>query len=87
MQCHSNLGSVTWEASFGAVAYEVRLAGRDGHSLSCSSNDTFCSVEGLHCGVTYYTNVVAIGETLNSSISTTALLVSGATLCKCLELG
>lgn len=78
VHCHSNLGSVTWEASFGAVAYEVLLAGRDGHSLSCYSNDTFCSVEALHCGVTYYTNVVAIGETLNSSLSTTALLVSGA---------
>ncbi|XP_075901618.1 uncharacterized protein fndc7b isoform X2 [Nelusetta ayraudi] len=76
VQCDSNLGSVTWEASFGAVAYEVLLAGRDGHSLSCYSNDTFCSVEGLHCGVTYYTNVVAIGETLNSSLSTTVLLVS-----------
>lgn len=72
------MGSVTWEASFGAVAYEVRLAGRDGHSLSCYNNNTFCDVEGLHCGVTYHTNVIAIGETLNSSVSTTVLLVSGA---------
>lgn len=86
VQCDSNLGSVTWEASFGAVAYEVLLAGRDGHSLSCYSNDTFCSVEGLHCGVTYYTNVVAIGETLNSSLSTTVLLVSGTHLCNFVRL-
>lgn len=78
VQCQGNTGSVTWEASFGAVAYEVRLAGRDGHSLSCYNNDTFCDVEGLHCGVTYHTNVIAIGETLNSSVSTTVLLVSGA---------
>ncbi|XP_067454263.1 serine-rich adhesin for platelets [Thunnus thynnus] len=76
VRCENNTGVMTWEASFGAVGYEARLAGRDGHSLSCRTEDTFCNVEGLHCGVVYYTNVIAIGETLNSSISTTVLLVS-----------
>lgn len=66
-----------WEASFGAMGYEARLSGRDGHSLSSYSNNTFCNVKGLHCGMTYYTNVITVGETLNSSISTTVLLVSG----------
>lgn len=77
VHCESNVGAVTWEASFAAVGYEARLAGRDGHSLSCYTNNTFCNVEGLHCGIVYYTNVIAVGETLNSSISTTVLLVSG----------
>lgn len=77
VQCQNDMGAVTWEASFGAVGYEARLAGRDGHSLSCYTKDTFCNVEGLHCGTIYYTNVIAIGETLNSSFSTTVLLVSG----------
>ncbi|XP_035863315.1 uncharacterized protein LOC116038126 [Sander lucioperca] len=76
VQCQSDVGIVSWEASFGAVGYEARLAGRDGHSLSCYTNDTFCNVKGLHCGVVYYTRVMAIGETLNSSLSTTVLLVS-----------
>lgn len=77
VQCESDMGIVTWEASSGAVGYEVRLAGRDGHSLSCRTEDTFCNIEGLHCGIVYYTSVIAIGETLNSSVSTTVLLVSG----------
>lgn len=77
MQCQHNLGTVTWEASFGAVEYLVTLAGRDGHSLSCLTNNTFCNVEGLNCGVTYYANVIAIGEVFNSSSSSTVLLVSG----------
>lgn len=77
VQCQNDMGAVTWEASFGAVGYEAHLAGRDGHSLSCYTKDTFCNVEGLHCGTIYYTNVIAIGETLNSSFSTTVLLVSG----------
>ncbi|XP_034066039.1 uncharacterized protein LOC117542456 [Gymnodraco acuticeps] len=76
VQCQSDVGVVSWESSFGVVGYEVSLAGRDGHSLSCSTNETFCTVEGLHCGVVYYTNVIAIGETINSDESTTVLLVS-----------
>lgn len=81
VQCENNMGVVTWEASVGAVGYEAHLAGRDGHSLSCRTTDTFCNVEGLHCGIVYYTNVIAIGDTLNSSVSTTSLLVSGIRLC------
>lgn len=77
VNCQNDMGIVSWEASYGAVAYEVRLAGRDGHSVSCYSTDPFCNVEGLHCGIIYYTNVIAIGEILNSSISTTVLLISG----------
>lgn len=73
----NNQGTVSWEASWGAVGYEVQLSGRDGHALTCRSNRTSCSVEGLHCGVIYYTSVIAIGESLNSSRSTTVLLVSG----------
>ncbi|KAM3619311.1 uncharacterized protein V6R79_006036 [Siganus canaliculatus] len=76
VQCQAGVGTVTWEPSVGAVSYEARLAGRDGHSLSCFTNGTFCEVEGLHCGVVYYTNVVAIGETLNSSLSTAAVLAA-----------
>ncbi|XP_056895182.1 fibronectin-like isoform X2 [Takifugu flavidus] len=76
VQCQHNMGTVIWEASFGAVEYVVTLAGRNGHSLSCYTNDTFCNVEGLNCGVTYYTNVIAIGEVFNSSSSSTVLLVS-----------
>lgn len=77
LQCQHNLGTVTWEASFGAIEYRVILAGRDGHSLSCYTNNTFCNIEGLNCGVTYYTNVIAMGEVFNSSSSSTVLLVSG----------
>ncbi|XP_054646058.1 uncharacterized protein LOC129188936 [Dunckerocampus dactyliophorus] len=76
VNCSSNMGSLSWEASFGAVAYEAHLAGRDGHSLSCYTEYTFCSIEGLHCGNVYYTTVTAIGETLNSTQSTTMHLDS-----------
>ncbi|XP_069009634.1 fibronectin type III domain-containing protein 7-like [Embiotoca jacksoni] len=76
VNCQDNRGTVSWEISVGAVSYVAHLAGRDGHSLSCSTSDTFCNVTGLHCGVTYHTNVIAVGETLNSSSSTSVLLIS-----------
>lgn len=77
VNCQDNLGMVSWETSFGAVGYEASFAGRDGHSLSCHTNATSCIVEGLHCGVVYHTDVIAIGEKLNSSRSNTVLLYSG----------
>lgn len=77
VQCHNDMAIVTWEASVGAVGYEALLAGRDGHGLSCYTNNTFCNIEGLHCGITYYANIIAVGETLNSSTSNTILLLSG----------
>ena len=77
VNCLKDQETVSWEASWGAVGYVAQLAGRDGHSLTCHTNDTFCNVEGLHCGVIYHTTVIAVGETLNSSRSITVLLVSG----------
>ncbi|XP_029988577.1 fibronectin-like [Sphaeramia orbicularis] len=77
VECENGVGVVTWEASVGAVAYSVSLAGRDGHSLTCENTETYCNVEGLHCGVVYYTNVIAVGETLNSSLSATVQLIAG----------
>ncbi|XP_006797927.2 uncharacterized protein LOC102776891 [Neolamprologus brichardi] len=76
VNCQDNQGMVSWETSFGAVGYEASFAGRDGHSLSCHTNATSCSVEGLHCGVVYHTDVIAIGEKLNSIRSNTVLLYS-----------
>uniref|UniRef100_A0A8D3DKS8 Fibronectin type-III domain-containing protein n=1 Tax=Scophthalmus maximus TaxID=52904 RepID=A0A8D3DKS8_SCOMX len=76
VQCQNDVGTVSWEASFGAVGYVAHLAGRDGHSLYCSTNETFCHVEDLHCGVVYYTDVSAVGETHNSSASRTVLIVA-----------
>ncbi|XP_041862145.1 fibronectin-like [Melanotaenia boesemani] len=74
--CQTDQGTVSWEASWGAVGYKAFLAGRNGHLLTCYTNNTFCKVKGLQCGVIYHTTVIAIGETLNSSKSITVLLVS-----------
>ncbi|XP_053718297.1 uncharacterized protein LOC128757216 [Synchiropus splendidus] len=77
LQCENNSAVVFWETSYGAVGYQVHLAGRDGHTLSCYTGEEFCKLDGLHCGGVYHTFVVAVGATLNSSESDTVLLTSG----------
>ncbi|XP_029003162.2 fibronectin-like [Betta splendens] len=76
VQCQTQTGTVSWEPSVGAVSYKASLNGRNGQALSCSTNDTFCSVEGLNCGIVYYTSVIAVGNTLSSIASTLVSLVS-----------
>ncbi|XP_047231360.1 uncharacterized protein LOC124874162 [Girardinichthys multiradiatus] len=77
VNCQEDLGTVSWEASWGSEGYEVQLAGRDGHFLTCHTNTTFCNVKDLHCGVVYYTSVIAIGDIRRRSKPTTVLLTAG----------
>ena len=77
LDCDSAEATVSWEVSATAVGYVAFMRGDDGHSLSCHTLNTHCSVDGLRCGTVYYTRVIALGETLNSSDSQTVLLHSG----------
>ncbi|MEQ2170475.1 hypothetical protein GOODEAATRI_000588, partial [Goodea atripinnis] len=76
VNCQEDLGTVSWEASWGSEGYEVQLAGRDGHSLTCHTNTTFCNVKDLHCGVIYYTSVIAIGDIRRSPCTASNVVAS-----------
>ncbi|KAJ3599685.1 hypothetical protein NHX12_033641 [Muraenolepis orangiensis] len=76
VECGSTQVTVTWETSTGVLGYVATLDGRDGHTLSCHTDTTFCNVEDIHCGTVYYTWVVALGAELNSSASATILITS-----------
>ncbi|XP_012990390.2 uncharacterized protein LOC105029012 isoform X2 [Esox lucius] len=78
LDCETGRGTVSWEMSKGALGYMVSLEGRDGDSLSCHTvaPQTSCSMVGLNCGTVYYASVKVMGETLNSTDSTTVLLAS-----------
>ncbi|KAM9385761.1 uncharacterized protein fndc7b [Pholidichthys leucotaenia] len=78
--CQTNQGTVSWEESFSAVGYMAQFAGHDGHLLSCYTNETFCSMDGLHCGVIYHISVIAIGRTVNGSNSDTVMLAAAPCL-------
>ncbi|XP_026097187.1 fibronectin type III domain-containing protein 7-like [Carassius auratus] len=76
LNCTSDVGTVSWEESLGAVAYVAFLEGRNGHILSCSTSSSSCRVTGLICGTVYSTQVRAIGETYNSTDSETVIFTS-----------
>lgn len=79
VDCETGTGAISWEMSVGALGYIAFFNGRDGDSLSCHTlaHHTSCRVEGLNCGTVYYARVRALGDTLNSTDSTTVLLASG----------
>ncbi|KAL1280893.1 hypothetical protein QQF64_015493, partial [Cirrhinus molitorella] len=69
LNCATLSATVSWEPSQLAVGYAAFLEGRNGHSTSCRTNHTYCSLPGLTCGTVYYVKVRAIGEVFNSSDS------------------
>ncbi|KAI7809537.1 hypothetical protein IRJ41_010869 [Triplophysa rosa] len=69
VNCPTLNATVTWEPSRFAVGYAAFLEGQNGHSTSCRTNQTYCSIPGLTCGTVYYVKVLAIGEVFNSSDS------------------
>ena len=77
VECQADATTVSWETSAGAMSYVVTMEGRDGHSLSCHTFTTSCSLQGVHCGTVYHTFVVALGAQLNSSHSNTVVMPSG----------
>ncbi|XP_061636365.1 fibronectin-like isoform X2 [Phyllopteryx taeniolatus] len=47
--CGQSYVEVSWQASRGALHYDAAATPRDGHQLSCASNETSCRMEGLMC--------------------------------------
>ncbi|KAJ8274470.1 hypothetical protein COCON_G00090950 [Conger conger] len=69
VSCSNNTASISWAPSEGAVRYSAELHGMDGHTCSCTSEDSACEVTDLPCAGTYTVTVVAMGRTCNSSAS------------------
>ncbi|XP_077077959.1 uncharacterized protein fndc7rs1 [Siphateles boraxobius] len=69
INCATLNATVSWEPSQFAVGYIAFLDGQNGHSTSCRTDRTYCSLPDLSCGIVYYVRVRAIGEVFNSSDS------------------
>lgn len=69
--CGTNRGTISWQTGEGAQSYTANVVGNNGHTVSCTSNTTSCSVK-LECGLRYTATVVsAVGfcnRTANNSI-------------------
>ncbi|KAJ8384528.1 hypothetical protein AAFF_G00204430 [Aldrovandia affinis] len=74
--CETGMASVSWEQSYIAVGYAAFLEGRNGHSSSCITTETSCSVDDLLCGTVYYVRVRALGNVLSSEDSISITLTT-----------
>ncbi|XP_041941446.1 uncharacterized protein LOC121704923 [Alosa sapidissima] len=65
--CKVDSVSLDWEASNGAIFYIGMAVHADGSQHSCAAMDTHCDIQGLRCGTTYDTYVIATNIKCNSS--------------------
>ncbi|XP_045549628.1 collagen alpha-1(VII) chain [Salmo salar] len=78
LQCDGNMGTVSWTAVAKADMYLATATGDDGHTHTCSSNSTDCSLTDLHCAETYAVTVVTIVRGCHSDPSPDVELRTGA---------
>ncbi|KAI7794726.1 fibronectin [Triplophysa rosa] len=64
--CGTNMGTISWQAGAGANSYTANVVGNHGHTVSCTSTNTSCSVK-LDCGHQYTATVVSSVDLCNST--------------------
>ncbi|XP_068096197.1 mucin-3B-like [Hyperolius riggenbachi] len=70
VDCGSNVVTVTWTGTQGAVNYTSVVTGPQGEQYYCQATSTSCSFPQLSCGLIFNAAVIAVGNTCNSTIST-----------------
>lgn len=68
---------VMWNASRGAIYYQVAALDKDGRRLVCSSNETSCRLEGLKCSQVYNVGVCASDNNCTSNESSAVTVRTG----------
>ncbi|XP_049332485.1 G surface protein, allelic form 156-like isoform X4 [Astyanax mexicanus] len=59
LACGSNALTVSWSLAAASLSYVASAVWSGGTALSCSSQDTSCSMQGLQCGQRYNVTVTA----------------------------
>lgn len=78
VDCVSNTALVIWDEDANAESVTVTATSQDnGDTVSCSSSDTSCILQGLLCGHTYNVQAAAQGANCLSDSSTTTTIVTG----------
>ncbi|XP_038649438.1 receptor-type tyrosine-protein phosphatase beta-like [Scyliorhinus canicula] len=67
--CDKNSASVHWGHTDGAQSYFAIGEGGNGHNVTCNTSDTFCEVQGLHCGQEYSFTVKAANAMCESAVN------------------
>ncbi|KAJ1170951.1 hypothetical protein NDU88_002822 [Pleurodeles waltl] len=76
INCDTNVASLSWQPSAGAVSYAAFASGLNVNTESCNTTATFCDIDGLDCGQVYNVTVVALDDACHSVPSATAELTT-----------
>jgi len=69
VDCETGAVAVSWEASHGAVLYNVVAHGNGGYSMMQDTNATTSVFDALPCGLNYTITVRAMNEACSSAES------------------
>ncbi|XP_075689530.1 uncharacterized protein LOC142657896 [Rhinoderma darwinii] len=62
LDCVSNMVTVSWNISSGAVSYQSEAVGTSGEKSVCNSSNPSCKLTDLTCGTSYLVTVTANNE-------------------------
>ncbi|TMS20298.1 Fibronectin type III domain-containing protein 7 [Larimichthys crocea] len=69
LACLSGVLNITWESTGHVVQFHASVVSSQGHASSCNTDENYCVVPNLQCGLTYDVTVLAEDEACNSSTS------------------
>ncbi|XP_029474400.1 uncharacterized protein LOC115100214 [Rhinatrema bivittatum] len=73
VDCLTNSGNVSWDASDGADFYVVTTEGSEGYVMSCNTTDTTCMLQELQCGLVYNVTMFAADGVCDETYSVSTL--------------
>lgn len=74
--CETGITLLTWDETLGRQSFYATVRSGD-HELSCSTNQTDCSLPSLLCGRTYDVEVVGVADHCNSTVPGVAQMQTG----------
>lgn len=77
LACLSGVLNITWESTGHVVQFHASVVSSQGHASSCNTDENYCVVPNLQCGLTYDVTVLAEDEACNSSTSPAKQVLTG----------
>ncbi|XP_072276183.1 fibronectin type III domain-containing protein 7-like [Pyxicephalus adspersus] len=76
INCHDNSISLSWDKTLGAVSYTSNITSSGVNILSCTTEDSSCTIRELKCGQIYTVTVTAINNQCWSPASAPSMLTT-----------
>ncbi|KAM9324544.1 uncharacterized protein PAF06_000603 [Gastrophryne carolinensis] len=75
--CYNNSASLSWSRTPGAISYTANMSSPEAEALSCHTEDTGCTINGLKCGHIYTITVTSSNSRCSVLTNVPATLTTG----------